>query len=532
MSIPHNGLRDPEKETKDDYDARVGSIDQGFRDEHTAYGVAVDEKGHTVLEGTFDPVYEAKARVLNRAIQDIGMGAYQWQLFVVIGFGWASDNMMPIVTSLILPVIAKEFNPVHKEFLPLAQNLGLLAGAVFWGLGADVIGRKIGFNLTLGITAVFAMIAASSPNFAAIAVFDALWSFGVGGNLPIDSAIFLEFLPASHQYLLTVLSVDWALAQVVATLIAWPLLGTLTCSDAETCTRSQNMGWRWYVITMGGILLIMFIIRFIFFHIYESPKFLMGKGKDEEAVRVVHEVARRNGKTVNLTVDDLKACEPEGYVGRTDATEALRRSLLKRVNMSHVRSLFSTPRIAFSTSMIMLIWLIIGLAYPLYNGFLPLLVSNSGSSTYITYRNMLIIAVLGVPGAIIGAILSEWRFMGRKGVLAMSTALTGVFLLCNTTARTNPNAQLGWNCAYNFFSTICYAILYAYTPEVFPTFSRGTGNALTASCNRVMGVMAPVIGIYAKAGTWVPVYAAGAMFIAAGLLALILPFESRGKASL
>ena len=29
------------------------------------------------------------------------------------------------------------------------------------------------------------MIAASSPNFAAIAVFAALWSVGVGGNLPV-----------------------------------------------------------------------------------------------------------------------------------------------------------------------------------------------------------------------------------------------------------------------------------------------------------------------------------------------------------
>jgi hypothetical protein len=35
--------------------------------------------------GTLDPVYEAKARVLNRAIQEIGMGWYQWQLFIVIG---------------------------------------------------------------------------------------------------------------------------------------------------------------------------------------------------------------------------------------------------------------------------------------------------------------------------------------------------------------------------------------------------------------------------------------------------------------
>lgn len=35
----------------------------------------------SVLEdGSLDPVYEAKAKVLNKAIQDIGMGKYQWQV--------------------------------------------------------------------------------------------------------------------------------------------------------------------------------------------------------------------------------------------------------------------------------------------------------------------------------------------------------------------------------------------------------------------------------------------------------------------
>jgi hypothetical protein len=34
-------------------------------------------------------------------IQEIGMGWYQWQLFIVVGFGWANDNLWPVVTSLI-----------------------------------------------------------------------------------------------------------------------------------------------------------------------------------------------------------------------------------------------------------------------------------------------------------------------------------------------------------------------------------------------------------------------------------------------
>lgn len=89
-----------------------------------------------------DPVYSAKARLLNDAIQDIGMGRYQWQLFVVIGFGWAADNMWPIITSLILVPVTNEFNVSRPPLLSLAQNIGLLFGAVFWGFGCDVFGRR------------------------------------------------------------------------------------------------------------------------------------------------------------------------------------------------------------------------------------------------------------------------------------------------------------------------------------------------------------------------------------------------------
>ncbi|KAK7423836.1 hypothetical protein QQZ08_008880 [Neonectria magnoliae] len=488
-----------------------------------------------IPKGALDPVYEAKARVLNRAIRDIGMGKYQWELFVVIGFGWASDNLWPIVTSLIFTPVANEFAPTRPPLLTLAQNIGLLGGAMFWGFGCDIFGRKLAFNLTLGLTAVWGLIAAASPNFAAVGVFAALWSFGVGGNLPVDSAIFLEFLPSTHQYLLTILSVDWAIAQVVATLIAWPLLGNLTCEQDETCTRGKNMGWRYFVIAVGSLTLVMFVIRFGFFTIYESPKFLMGKGRDEEAVAVVHKVARRNGTTSLLTIDDLKACEPDGYIAQTDATAALKRHL-EKLDLSHIRVLFSTRSLGLSTGLIMGIWALIGLGYPLYNAFLPYIQATRGAdfgdgSTYLTYRNSLIIAVLGVPGALLGGYLVEVPRLGRKGTLSLSTALTGVFLYCSTTAL-DSESLLGWNCAFSFFSNIMYAVLYGFTPELFPTPQRGTGNALAATCNRIFGIMAPIIAMFANLETSAPVYTSGALFIAAGIMALLLPFESRGKAAL
>lgn len=104
--------------------------------------------------------------------------------------------------------------------LKLAQNIGLLIGAIFWGIGCDVCGPRWAFNLTIGVTAVFGLVAAGSPSFGAARAFAALWSVGAGGNLPVDSAIFLEFLPGSHQYLLTILSIDLAFAQLLANLVA------------------------------------------------------------------------------------------------------------------------------------------------------------------------------------------------------------------------------------------------------------------------------------------------------------------------
>lgn len=123
------------------------------------------------------------------------------------------------------------------------------------------------------------------------------------------------------------------------------------------------MGWRYFVGCMGGLALIMFLARFVFFTIFESPKYHMGKGNDAAAVKTVHEVARINGKSSTLTLQDLKACEPPGYVAQTDTTAAIKRSLAS-FDLSHVRALFATKQLAFSTAMIMAIWAFTGLAYP------------------------------------------------------------------------------------------------------------------------------------------------------------------------
>ena len=44
-------------------------------------------------------------------------------------------------TATVTP-IDNEFNPSRAPILTLSQNIGLLCGAIFWGFGCDVFGRR------------------------------------------------------------------------------------------------------------------------------------------------------------------------------------------------------------------------------------------------------------------------------------------------------------------------------------------------------------------------------------------------------
>jgi hypothetical protein len=77
-----------------------------------------------------------------------------------------------------------------------------------------------------------------------------------------------------------------------------------------------------------------------------------------------------------VTVEDLRSLGTVRGVGTgSTATAALERRM-EKVNLNHVKPLFATKKLAWSTSLIMAIWGFIGLAYPLYNAFIPYLVRH------------------------------------------------------------------------------------------------------------------------------------------------------------
>ena len=66
------------------------------------------------------------------------------------------------------------------------------------------------------------------------------------------------------------------------------------------------MGWRYMLFTIGAITLSLFVLRFFIFPFYESPKFLLMKGKDQEAVDVIRKIAAFNRRPCELTLDSLR----------------------------------------------------------------------------------------------------------------------------------------------------------------------------------------------------------------------------------
>lgn len=487
----------------------------------------------------FSENYLRKSLLINGAINEIGFGRYQYGLFIVAGFGWFVDNAWPSATSYILQRLNEEDKvhspPNRAPYLTLAQNLGLLGGAAFWSFLSDIVGRKWAFSLTFLFTGVFSVAAGSSPTFAAIGVFCALWSFGVGGNLPVDSAIFLESLPSNKKWLLTVMSIWWSLGQIVTALLSWALITNYSCPDTATvCNSKNNKGWRYFLFTLGGLTLVMFAARFLF-PVHESPTFYLGKGNDAKAMDTINFIAKINKSNHNLTLEDLQAVDDIVLDASLEPENQLLANRIKRYNFSHIRESFGSRDLAISLTLVILTWALVGLAFPLYNAFLPTYLEQKGSASEAlsvskTYRNTLIVAVVGLPGAIIAGILVELR-IGRKGTLAGSLLMTGIVLFGSTTAKTS-DSYLVWNCFFNFFSNIMYGVLYAYTPEVFPTRIRGTSVGLAASANRVLGVFAPIIAIFADLTTSAPIFVSGALFLLSAVLVLFFPYEPRSKYSL
>lgn len=129
-----------------------------------------------------------------------------------------------LIQSIISTQARKEFRPSYATGLTIAVYVGMLIGAIFWGFSADVIGRRFAFNVSLFVSAVFTIVAGAAPSWITLGLFVCLSAFGAGGNLVLDTTVFLEYLPSKNQWLLTLMAAWWGKAPQLDRLSLAPLL--------------------------------------------------------------------------------------------------------------------------------------------------------------------------------------------------------------------------------------------------------------------------------------------------------------------
>lgn len=97
--------------------------------------------------------------------------------------------------------------------------------------------------MTCLLATIFGFLFALPSSFPILCLLSAGIGLGVGGNIPIDATIVLEFLPKNRRYLLAALSTFQPIGTVTASLMAYALIPPYSCEVAEGCTKQGNMGW-------------------------------------------------------------------------------------------------------------------------------------------------------------------------------------------------------------------------------------------------------------------------------------------------
>ena len=100
--------------------------------------------------------------------------------------------------------------------------------------------------------------------------------------------------------------------------------------------------------------MVIWALRLLVFNIPESPTYLMSRGRDDDAVAVVHRVATINGKISKLTVAQLKDAE----LLATNSTPRSGNKMppARKFYVNHVMPLFATRVLIYLMSVLILVW--------------------------------------------------------------------------------------------------------------------------------------------------------------------------------
>ena len=256
------------------------------------------------------------------------------------------------------------------------------------------------------------------------------------------------------------------------------------------------------MFTLGGITLSVFFLRFVVFRFKESPKFLVYRGNDAKAIGVLQYIAHFNKRECSLHENAFEALTNEhnsinsGTELLGSGAKQLQLSLGKKLQLEFVRygMLFKGWQMSRLTILVWLTYICDFWGFTLAGSYLPtILALKNGAiqlSLKFTYRSYLYIYAPGIVGVLLGSLMYGVPAVGRKWTMVISSGLMGASIFIFSAVNTEAS-NIGLNVMEYFFQSMFNAVLYGWTPEVFPAPVRGTACGVASFWGRLFGIIAP-----------------------------------------
>ncbi|MCW5284207.1 MFS transporter [Verminephrobacter eiseniae] len=293
----------------------------------------------------------------------------------------------------------------------------------------------------------------------------------------------------------------------------WPLGFIAAGVGAYLCLPS--IGWRGIFIALAVPAVFVFVVRRF---VPESPRWLEDAGRFSEADAVTSGFEQRV-----LLASGRQMLAPVSTASGHRAPPAPR-----RVPFAELWQGVYARR----TVMLWALWLFALLGYYGLTTWLGALLQQAGYEVAKSVRYTVLISLAGIPGFIFSAwLLEAW---GRKPTCVLMLAGSAIAAYCYGQAAAShaPVAQLIIaGLCMQFFLFGMWSVLYAYTPELYPTRSRATGAGFASSVGRVGSLAGPyLVGLLLPVAGQAGIFTLGAasFVVAAGVVAL-LGVETKGQ---
>lgn len=239
-------------------------------------------------------------------------------------------------------------------------------------------------------------------------------------------------------------------------------IGEIITGSVAWCFRS----FRPLLLTLHTPIL---IFPLLFFVLPESVRWLLAKGRFDDAKRILRRAAKVNGKT--LTDEDLDK------LTIVDKEQQIEKIPLK--------DMFKSVTLLTRCANCCISWLTCVL---LYYG----LSLNSVALSDDIYLNFILAALVEFPGSL--AVYLLLKRIGRRTCLSLAFTLCGI--CCFALIFIDPNfttVTVTINLIGKFGSTISFAVCYIITTELFPTPLRHSLMGICSTFGRIGSILAPQI---------------------------------------